>query len=151
MFLGATVARRIAVAFAITVLAGYSTVTRLEGASAGTTLAIRGITRTELPRTEDLSSKATGQYEFMATTPDGKKIYGLLPLNVNGSTMAMSILFFAPALFIGGFRDVFPFYQVDVENNVLRFKKKEADAWRQYQPLAVESDRSMEYFNLRKS
>jgi len=86
----------------------------------------------------------------MATAPDGKKIYGLLPLNVNGSTMAMSIIFFAPALLIGGFRDVFPFYQVDVENNLLRFKKKETDAWRQYQPLAVESDRSKEFFDARK-
>ena len=150
MFSATTVARRIAVAFAFAALAGCSTVTRLEGASPGTTLAIRGIDRTELPRTEDLSSKATGQYEFMATTPDGKKIYGLLPLNVNGGTMAVSIIFFAPALLIGGFRDVFPFYQIDVENNVLRFKKKEADAWRQYQPLAIESDRSKVYFDTRK-
>ena len=44
-----------------------------------------------------------------------------------GGTMTMSILFFAPALFIGGFGDVFPYYQADVENNVLRFKKNEAD------------------------
>ena len=147
MFSSTAAARWIAVAIAFAVLSGCSTVTRLEGASAGTTLAIRGIARTELPRSEDLSSKATGQYEFMATTPDGKRLYGLLPLNVNGATMTMSIVFFAPALFIGGFRDVFPYYQVDAENNVMRFKKKEADEWRQYQPLAIEKNRAKAYFD----
>jgi hypothetical protein len=150
MFSTFTFARSIAVTAAIVVLAGCSTVTRLEGATPGTTLAIRGIARTELPRTEDLSSKATGQYQFMATAPDGKKLYGLLPLSVNGGTMTMSILFFAPALFIGGFRDVFPFYQVDAENKVLRFKKNENDDWRQYFPLAIESARAKEYFDTLK-
>ena len=147
MFLATNMARGIAAAFVFAVLSGCSTVTRLDGASPGMTLAIRGVARTELPRTEDLSSKATGQYEFMATTPDGKKLYGLLPLNVNGGTMTMSIIFFAPALFIGGFRDVFPYYQVDPENNVMRFKKNEADDWRQYQPLVIERNRSKEYFD----
>lgn len=143
-------ASRITVACAIVCLTGCSTVTRLEGAAPGATLAIRGIARTELPRTEDLSSKATGQYEFMATNADGKKIYGLLPLSVNGGTMAMSILFFAPALFIGGFRDVFPFYQVDPEKNVVRFRKTESDAWREYQPISVESARAKQYFDTLK-
>ena len=110
MFSTKTLAKEVVAAIAIAALAGCSTVTRLEGTAPGTTLAIRGSDRTELPRTENLSSKATGQYEFLATTPEGKKLYGLLPLKVNGGTMAMSILFFAPALFIGGFRDVFPFY-----------------------------------------
>ncbi|MEO8102817.1 MAG: hypothetical protein ABI790_09835 [Betaproteobacteria bacterium] len=150
MSLQTGVARSIAVAFALAVLSGCSTVTRLEGASPGTTLAIRGISRTELPRSEDLSSKATGQYEFMATTADGKRLYGLLPLKVNGGTMTMSILFFAPALFIGGFRDVFPFYQVDPDKNVMRFKMNEADEWRQYQPLMLEKNRSKEYFDTLK-
>ena len=150
MFSATTFARWIAVTAAIGVLGGCSTVSRLEGTAPGATLAIRGIDRTELPRTEDLASKATGQYEFMATTPAGKKLYGLLPLKVNGGTMAMSIIFFAPALFIGGFRDVFPFYQVDPENNVVRFKLKETDEWRQYQPVIAEGNRSKAYFETLK-
>jgi hypothetical protein len=150
MFSANSSARWIAAAGAIAVLGGCSTVTRLEGAAPGTTLAIKGIARTDLPRTEDLASKATGQYEFMATTPAGNTVYGLLPLKVNGGTMAASILFFAPALFIGGFRDVFPFYQVDAENNILRFKLKETDEWRQYQPIVSEATRSKEYFDTLK-
>ena len=145
-----TVAKLITVGGTIFALAGCSTVTRLEGAVPGTTLAIRGVERTHLPREENLSSKATGQYEFMATSPEGKKVYGLLPLKVNGGTMAMSIIFFAPALFIGGFRDVFPFYQVDAEKNSIRFKLNEKDEWRQYQPLAVEGQRAKVYFDTQK-
>ena len=147
MFSIPAMARGLAVAAAFAILSGCSTVTKLEGATPGTTLAIRGVARTELPRDEDLSAKASGQYEFMATAPDGKKLYGLLPLNVNGGKMAMSILFFAPALVIGGFRDVLPFYQVDVENQVLRFKRNEADPWSQYEPRAAESERAKAYFD----
>lgn len=131
----------------IAFLAACSTVSHLDASTKGTSLAIRGIDRTELPRSEDLKSKATGQYEFMAITPEGKKVYGLLPLKVNGGTMAMSILFFAPALFIGGFRDAFPFYEIDPEKNVLRYKMKETDEWQQYHPLEVEAVRSKAYFD----
>lgn len=147
MFSTTAIARCFAVAATFAILSGCSTVTQLEATAPGTTLAIRGVARTELPREEDLSAKATGQYEFMATTPDGKKLYGLLPLNVNGGKMAASILLFAPALVIGGFRDVLPFYQVDVENQVLRFKRNAADPWSQYLPLLVEKERAKTYFD----
>jgi hypothetical protein len=140
-------AKRITVVSTVAALVGCSTVSRLEGSAPGTTLAISGIDRTELPRAENIGSKATGQYVFMATTPEGKKLYGLLPLNVNVGTIVVSILFFAPALFIGGFRDGFPFYQADPANNVLRFKMKETDEWRQYQPLEAEGMRSKDYFD----
>jgi hypothetical protein len=145
-----TLARWITVTSTIASLMGCSTVSRLEGSTPDTTLAIKGIDRTELPRTEKLESKATGQYEFMATTPDGKKLYGILPLSVNGGTIVLSILFFAPALFIAGFRDTFPFYQVDPEKNVIRYKEKEADEWKQYQPREAEGTRAKASFDAPK-
>jgi hypothetical protein len=143
-----TLAKSIAAAGAMAVLSACSTMTSLDGATPGTKLAIKGVGRTELPRSEDLKSKATGQYEFMATGPDGKKVYGLLPLKVNGGTMAASILLFAPALFIGGFRDTFPYYQVDTEQNVLRYKVKETDEWRVYRPVDVEINRAKAHFGM---
>jgi hypothetical protein len=94
----------------------------MEGTTPGMTVAVRGYTPTEIPREQDLSSKSTSQYEFVATASDGKKMYGLLPLRVNGKTMTLSILFFAPALAIGGFRDAFPFYQFYIEKNELNYK-----------------------------
>ena len=142
-------ARRLTAAITVTALVGCSTVTRLEGSTPGTTLAIKGMSRTDLPRTEDLASKATGQHEFMAATPDGKKLYGILPLHVNVPAIVLSILFFAPAL-LGGFRDTFPFYQVDPENGVIRYKDKEADQWKQYRPLEAEGARSKASFDALK-
>lgn len=141
-----TAAKLMIGATAAALLAGCSTMSRLEGTEPGTKLAIKDVASSDLPRDEDLASKATGQHIFMATGPDGKKMYGLLPLRVNGGTMAGSILLFAPALFIGGFRDVFPYYQVDPANNVLRYKLKSQDEWRQYQPLEAETRRAKAYF-----
>lgn len=135
-----------AAALAAATLAGCATTTHLDGAQPGTTLKIVGYQDASLPRTQELDSKATGQHLFMATGPDGKKMYGLLPLRVNGGTMAMSILFFAPALAIGGFRDTFAYYEVDVDKNVLRYKSKPQEAWRTYNPLDIEADRSRAAF-----
>jgi hypothetical protein len=135
------------VALAFLLIQGCSAVTKFESATPGTQMTIRGVAPMELPKEAKLDSKSTGQHEFVATTPGGKAMYGILPLSVNGGTMAVSILFFAPALFIGGFRDVFPFYQVDPEAGVLRYKSKEAEDWRLYQPTPTESSRSKAYFD----
>ena len=71
---------------------GCAAVTRFEAATPGTTLTVRGVDRMELPKEARLESKSTGQYEFVATTPSGQALYGILPLSVNGGTMAASIL-----------------------------------------------------------
>ncbi|MBC3874120.1 putative periplasmic lipoprotein [Undibacterium flavidum] len=106
------------------------------------TLQIKGQVLSELPYSLDLDAKATGQYEFVSSTSDGKKMYGILPLHVNGTKMGMSIAFFAPALAIGGFRDAYGFYQFDPANNAIRYKLKEEDEWRMTQPTKLESDRA---------
>jgi hypothetical protein len=133
-------------ALAIVLIQGCAAVTRFEAASPGTTLKVRGTERMELPREVSLDSKATGQHEFVATAPSGKALYGILPLSVNGGKMAVSILFFAPALFLGGFRDVFPFYQMDPDAGLLRYKSQEREDWRLYQPTAAESSRAKQFF-----
>jgi hypothetical protein len=134
-------------ALAIVLIQGCAAVTRFEAVSPGTTLTVRGGERMDLPREVQLSSKATGQYEFVATTPGGTVLYGILPLSVNGGKMAASILLFAPALFIGGFRDVFPFYQMDPDAGLLRYKSNEREDWRPYRPSAAESDRAKQHFD----
>ncbi|MBL0729985.1 hypothetical protein [Piscinibacter sp. HJYY11] len=116
-------------------------------AAPGTTLAIRGASdKQELPRSEDLAAKTTGQYEFMAVSPKGDKMYGLLPLKVNPGKIVMSALFFAPAIFIAGIRDPFNFYEMDPAANTLRYKTNEADEWTAYVPTKSESDRARQYF-----
>jgi hypothetical protein len=127
-------------------LQGCTSTARLNTTTAGTTLAIKGVDRKELPRTEELGSKATGQYEFMAVPPQGEPLYGILPLKVNGGKIVASIMFFAPALFIGGFRDVYGFYEIDPGAKTIRFKNTEADDWHMYQPTVGESQRAKTYF-----
>ncbi|MDK2126532.1 hypothetical protein [Parachitinimonas caeni] len=135
---------------AIALLQGCSSVAKFDSVTPGTTLAIRGMESNTLPRTEKLESKSTGQHEFVATAPSGQKLYGLLPLRVNGGTMTTSILFFAPALFIGGFRDAYAFYQVDPEAGTLSYKNREKDSWHTYKPSAAESERAKQYFDASK-
>ena len=134
-------------ALTIVLVQGCAAVTHFEAVSPGTTLTLRGGERMELPKEVQLESKATGQYEFLATAPSGKSLYGILPLSVNGGKMAVSILFFAPALFIGGFRDVFPFYQLDPDAGLLRYKSGEREDWRLYQPTSAEANRAKQYFD----
>lgn len=137
----------LATTLAIFLIQGCANVTRFESATPGTTLTIKGQQPVTLPGEMSLDSKATGQHEFVATTPSGKSLYGILPLNVNGAAMAASILFFAPALFIGGFRDVFPLYQMDPEAGLLRYKRSAEDDWRVYNPTRAESQRAKTSFD----
>lgn len=134
--------KRVLLVSVIVVLQACSAVTRFEAVKPGTTLEVNGDARTELPREVKLPSKATRQYEFKAMSPTGEVMYGILPLSVNGGKMAMSILFFAPALFVGGFRDVFPYYRFDPDAGVLQYKVKGSDDWRIYDPSKAESERS---------
>lgn len=136
----------LALVLAALLVQGCSATTQFVAKSPGTTLEVGGSGRVELPQSRKMSSKATGQYEFRAMSADGKEMYGILPMRVSGGKMATSILLFAPALFIGGFRDVFHFYEFDPDNGTIGYKSREGDEWRFYKPTTAESDRSREYF-----
>jgi hypothetical protein len=127
-------------------LQGCVTTANFSSTTPGSTLAIKGIARTELPRSEELESKATKQYEFVVTPPQGEPIYGILPLRTNGGKIAASVLFFAPALFIGGFRDPYGFYEFDPVNNHVRYKVQETDEWILSAPSKAQSDRAKASF-----
>jgi hypothetical protein len=143
--------KRLATAAAVSVLLllqGCAATTHFEAVTPGTVLTIKEVGPIELPKDQELKSKSTGQHEFMATSPTGQTLYGILPLRVNGGHMATSIVLFAPALFIGGFRDAFPAYQVDVDAGVLRYKGKLTDLqWREYRPSSAESSRAKAVFD----
>jgi len=133
-------------AMALAFLGGCAATTHLEAVKPGTTLALHGVSQMTLPQDRDLASKATGQYEFIATAPSGQSMFGILPLHVSGGKMAGSILFFAPALFIGGFRDVMPFYQFDPDANELHYRSSDKEEWRLYKPLNAEAERARNFF-----
>lgn len=142
-----TRARIAALLVAAILLQACSNITRFEGATPGVTLALRTHGPIELPQEIDLASKATGQHEFKASSSNGQTMYGILPLKVNGKSMAASILLFAPALAIGGFRDPYAFYQIDPDAGVVRYKNKDDYEWRLFKPSNAESARTKQYFD----
>jgi hypothetical protein len=55
-------------------------------------------------------------------------------------------MFFAPALFIGGFRDSLAAYRFDPKAGTLEYKRKLKDEWKLYRPTQAESARAEMYF-----
>ena len=72
-------------------------------------------------------------------------MYGLIPLKFNSGYLVADILFFAPAAFYN-LREVYPFYEFDVEKNEVRYKKNVGDQWTVYKPTPAEVARAQAYF-----
>lgn len=91
--------------------------------------------------------KATsfGQYRFRATQQGAEPMYGMIPLKFNSGYLVADILFFAPAAFYN-LREVYPFYEFDVAQGVVRYKKKASDQWTTYTPTQAEAERAQAYF-----
>ena len=136
--------RRFCVLGLLFCLVACSAGTLIKGGQSGTTLNLRG-TVLELPAQHSLRGTSFGNYEFKAQAPGLPPFYGLLPLNFKGTHLAMDILFFAPGAFFN-LRGAFPYYQIDVEKQVVRFKKKGDMNWTEISPKRAEIDRARAYF-----
>jgi len=97
------------------------------------------------PAEKTYKTTSFGQYRFKATRADGEPMYGLVPLKFNKGYLVADILFFAPALFYN-LREVYPFYEFDAEEGVVRYKKHAEDEWISYRPTAAEQQRARAYF-----
>ena len=97
------------------------------------------------PISKTYKTTSFGQYRFRATQEGMEPMYGLMPLKFNSGYLAADILFFAPAAFYN-LREVYPFYEFDVEQGVVRYKKNESDPWISYKPTAAEAERARAYF-----
>ena len=79
-----------------------------------------------------------GQYRFKAEGDDGQQpMYGNIPLKFNGGYLALDILFFAPAMFFN-LREVYPYYQFDIEKQEVRYRSRGSDNWSIYKPTPEE-------------
>ncbi len=131
-------------------LAGCTTTTSFNAAHPGTKVAVKGTTEQTTPRRGTMSATSFGNYEFKAEKDGSEPMYGLLPLKFNGGYLAADILFFAPATFFN-LREPYPYYEFDVEKNVIRYRKKQSDAWVDYEPTPSEADRAKHYFEAQSS
>jgi hypothetical protein len=98
---------------------------------------------TALPRTEKYQVTTFGNFEFKAQAPGVEPMYGRLPLKFNGGYLALDILFFTPAAFLN-LRAVYPYYEIDLQQRVVRFKRKETDEWIVYTPNEAAAARAKE-------
>lgn len=97
------------------------------------------------PFTKSYNTTSFGQFIFEASQDGEQPMYGLMPLKFNGGYLAADILFFAPAMFFN-LREVYPFYEFDTQEGVVRYKKKAADPWHTYTPTSAEIERARSYF-----
>lgn len=131
----------------LSLLAGCTSDSIFESVAPGTKMSLRDHGTFPLPAELTIGSKSTGQYEFKVMAATGETLYGILPLRVNGGTMAASIVLFAPAFAIGGFRDALPVYEVDAKAGILRYKVRPDGAWQEMRPMSNESARAKAYFD----
>ncbi|MDH3619849.1 MAG: hypothetical protein OER91_03085 [Gammaproteobacteria bacterium] len=95
--------------------------------------------------TEKYTDTTFGNYRFKVTDESGQTMYGALPLRFNGGYLALDILFFAPAIFFN-LRQVYPYYELDQVEGVIRYKRKEEDPWIEYRPSGPEAAAAKAYF-----
>ena len=131
---------------ALLLLSACSAVTSVSSVQPDTSITIKNGTGTSNPRTEKLSATSFGHYEFKVEQADGKSLYGVLPLKFNGGYLAVDLLVFAPAAFFN-LREVYPYYQFDIDKGVVRYKSKATGPWLEYAPIAAESERAKAYFS----
>lgn len=129
---------------AAVLLCGCSTVTTISSTNPGTILTLKDKT-VSLPYRPKLKGTSFGNYEFEAEDAGSKPMYGILPLKFKGGHLAVDILFFAPAAFFN-LRSVFPFYQIDVEHGIIRYKNAAGDDWIDYVPKPEEAARARAFF-----
>lgn len=126
-------------------LGACSSLTTVSSTQQGTVVSIRDKNLT-LPASQNLKGTSFGNYEFKAVDAEAPPLFGILPLKFKGGHLAVDIILFAPAAFFN-LREVFPFYQIDTKNGVIRYREKASDVWVEYKPKPEESVRAQNYFN----
>ena len=126
-------------------LSACTATTTLSTSQPGATLEITKSAQSAVPRTESFNATSFGNYEFRAQRPGSEPFYGYLPLKFNGGYLALDILFFAPATFFN-LREVYPFYDFDLDKRVVRYRHKPSEEWNTYVPLHEEMTSAEQIF-----
>jgi len=129
----------------VALLTGCVASTTMSTAQSGVTVALKKSQSTEVPRKETYATTSFGNIEFRAETPGYEPFTGILPLKFNGAYLALDILFFAPAMFFN-LREVYPYYEFDLDKRVVKYRQKETQDWQVYTPTAAEAERGGKFF-----
>lgn len=132
--------------FVAIMIAGCSATTTLSSVQPKAIIDVKEAKNTGNPRTETLDTTSFGNYEFRVTGENKRELFGILPLKFNEGYLTLDILFFPPAAFFN-LREVYPFYEFDLEKSIVKYKKNQNDNWHIYSPSAAESDRAKSWFS----
>ena len=136
--------RGVAVCIGAIGISACSTLSTISSPDPGTVVSIQE-KRLDLPAQQNLKGTSFGNYEFKAVDGDAPPFYGVLPMKFKGGHLAVDIIFFAPAAFFN-LREAFPYYEIDVKQNLIRYKLRANDAWSEYRPKPEEAARARNYF-----
>ena len=136
-------------AAAAALLSACSSMTTITSPKDGTTLLLQDRT-VSLPHQESLKGTSFGNYVFKAVDGGADPMYGILPLKFKGGHLAVDIIFFAPAAFFN-LREVFPFYDIDVNKGVIRYRNSPNEGWTEYKPKPEESAHARSFFETKLS
>jgi hypothetical protein len=129
----------------VTALTGCMAVTTIGSGQPDVVISIQDKSYRKMPVTDEFAQTTFDNYEFQATKPGRQPFYGILPLRFNRGFLIMDILLFAP-LTLFNLRQVYPYYQFEIEKRVLLFKDKEGDDWQEFRPTQAEAARARDYF-----
>lgn len=141
--------KRITLLALAAIVSACSSMTTITSPRPGTTLALKEKNVT-LPLNEKLKGTSFGNYEFKAVDEGSEPLYGILPLRFKGGHLAADIILFAPAAFFN-LREVFPFYEIDVSQGVIRYKNTPTEGWTEYKPKPEEVAHAKTFFETKQA
>ena len=127
------------------VLTACSMSTTISARPPAASLQVREKAYSALPATDRIKTTTFGNYEFKAEKAGAEPFFGILPLKFNGGYLTLDILFFAPGTFYN-LRGVFPEYEIDVDEQVIRYRSEASGPWVDYKPTPAETARARRYF-----
>jgi hypothetical protein len=136
--------RQIILVAILVFVSACSSVTTISSPRAGTTLSLKDES-VNLPVTEKMKGTSFGNYQFRAVDEGSDPFYGILPLRFKGGHLAVDIILFAPAAFFN-LREVFPYYEIDVGQRVIRYKSTSTEGWTEYKPKDEEAAHARTFF-----
>ncbi|TVU69714.1 MULTISPECIES: hypothetical protein [Cobetia] len=131
-------------------LAGCSANTTISSPSETAKINLKDVSRNQSTVQQELPTTSFGNYEFEVMDEQKAPMYGILPLKFNGGYLALDILLFAPGAFFN-LREVYPYYEIDHDQGVVRYRSEKGGEWTTYTPTQEEAERARKYFAAQKS
>lgn len=101
------------------------------------------------PLSGDIGRTTFGKYPLKITKEGYEPIYCYLPLKPSMGAIIVDALFFAPAAFFN-VQGSLPYYQVDLANHTLSYRRDVDDKWINYSISKVEEAGSRAFFGDKK-